>query len=216
MFRLTDKVVFLTGCGSVGNSSSHRGSIRSMASRTSCSVISGAMPRAARQVPTSISGLRSSARIWPVRKNQGSGELVIDPQQISSIVAFNLGAKRHDFGFHPLHQFWVHAAQGLIDLKIGVIPIRRKADQGIGAHQPAKAAVIDCPSSNHLRPIGALEAEIAAFVERYNYRRHHESLNNLTPADVYFGRGKTILLERERIKRRTIQHRRLMHHPKAA
>ena len=80
MFRLTDKVVFLTGCGSVGNSSSHRGSIRSMASRTSCSVISGAMPRAARQVPTSISGLRSSARIWPVRKNQGSGELVIDPQ----------------------------------------------------------------------------------------------------------------------------------------
>jgi hypothetical protein len=40
----------------------------------------------------------------------------------------------------------------------------------------------------------------------------------LTPetADVYFGRGQTILLERERIKRRTIQQRRLMHHQKAA
>jgi hypothetical protein len=45
-----------------------------------------------------------------------------------------------------------------------------------------------------------------------NHRRHHESLNNLTPADVYFGRGQTILLERKRIKHRTIQHRRLMHH----
>jgi putative transposase len=45
-----------------------------------------------------------------------------------------------------------------------------------------------------------------------NHRRHHESLNNLTPAGVYFGRGQTILLERKRIKHRIIQHRRLMHH----
>ena len=36
-------------------------------------------------------------------------------------------------------------------------------------------------------------------------------MNNLTPADVYFGRGQTILLERERIKRKTIEHRRLQH-----
>jgi hypothetical protein len=63
---------------------------------------------------------------------------------------------------------------------------------------------------------GALEADIKAFVERYNHRRYHESLNNLTPADVYFGRGQTILLERQRIKRRTIQQRRLMHQQNAA
>lgn len=50
----------------------------------------------------------------------------------------------------------------------------------------------------------------------YNHQRYHESLNNLTPADVYFGRGQTILLERERIKRKTIQQRRLMHHQNAA
>ncbi|MCA3356166.1 MAG: transposase [Roseomonas sp.] len=61
-----------------------------------------------------------------------------------------------------------------------------------------------------------MQAEIEEFVERYNQRRYHESLANLTPADVYFGRGQTILLERERIKRRTIQHRRLMHHQNAA
>ena len=47
-------------------------------------------------------------------------------------------------------------------------------------------------------------------------RRYHESLNNLTPADVYFGRWQTILLERMRIKLKTIQHRRLMHHQNAA
>jgi hypothetical protein len=40
--------------------------------------------------------------------------------------------------------------------------------------------------------------------------------DNLTPADVYFGRGQTILLDRERIKRQTIQHRRLIHQQLAA
>ena len=43
-----------------------------------------------------------------------------------------------------------------------------------------------------------------AFVEHYNHRRAHESLEDLTPADVYFGRGQAILIERERIKRHTI------------
>ena len=49
-----------------------------------------------------------------------------------------------------------------------------------------------------------LEAQVGAFVDHYNHRRCHESLRNLTPADVYFGRSHTILLDRERIKRQTI------------
>ena len=61
-----------------------------------------------------------------------------------------------------------------------------------------------------------LKAQIARFVEHYNHRRYHESLQNLTPADVYFGRGQTILLERERIKSDTIKLRRLQHQLKAA
>jgi putative transposase len=44
---------------------------------------------------------------------------------------------------------------------------------------------------------GDLEAQIEAFVADYNHRRYHESIANLTPADVYFGRGQTILIERE-------------------
>ena len=54
-----------------------------------------------------------------------------------------------------------------------------------------------------------LEEQVAAFVDDYNLRRLHESLNNLTPADVYFGRGQAILEERERIKKLTIHNRRL-------
>ena len=48
---------------------------------------------------------------------------------------------------------------------------------------------------------GDLTLQIEAFVDHYNYRRYHESLKNLTPADAYSGSGQTILLERDRIKR---------------
>jgi hypothetical protein len=41
--------------------------------------------------------------------------------------------------------------------------------------------------------------------------RYHESLDNLTPADVYFGRGQAILERREKIKRKTIEQRRRLH-----
>lgn len=79
-------------------------------------------------------------------------------------------------------------------------------------HQTLKDRIL---LENHHLP-GELEARIAGFVEHYNHRRAHESLDNLTPADVYFGRGRAILLERERIKRQTIQQRRLLHHSQAA
>ena len=43
-----------------------------------------------------------------------------------------------------------------------------------------------------------------AFIEHYNNRRYHESLGNLTPADVYFGQHHTIM-RRRKIKELTIQ-----------
>ena len=63
---------------------------------------------------------------------------------------------------------------------------------------------------------GELEAAIAAFIDHYNNHRYHESIGNLTPADVYFGRGETTLAERRRIKLKTIQSRRLNHQRQAA
>ncbi|MBT8154687.1 IS3 family transposase, partial [Epibacterium ulvae] len=38
----------------------------------------------------------------------------------------------------------------------------------------------------------------------------------VTPADVYFGRDKAILKQRERIKRKTFEARRLHHRQRAA
>ena len=37
---------------------------------------------------------------------------------------------------------------------------------------------------------GQLEARLSEFVDYYDTRRYHESLNNLTPADVYLSAGR--------------------------
>jgi putative transposase len=63
---------------------------------------------------------------------------------------------------------------------------------------------------------GELEARVTAFVEHYNHLRAHKSLGNLTPTNVYFGRGEATLQERARIKRQTLMDRRLRHHAQAA
>jgi putative transposase len=87
-----------------------------------------------------------------------------------------------------------------------------RLDRGIERwHQTLKNRIL---LDNYYLP-GDLEAEIDAFVANYNHLRYHESIGNLTPADVYFGRGQTILIERERIKRQTIANRRLLHRRQA-
>jgi putative transposase len=79
-------------------------------------------------------------------------------------------------------------------------------------HQTMKNRVL---LENYYLP-GDLERQIAAFVDYYNNQRYHESLNNVTPADVYFGRGKSIIRERKKIKIMTIKNRRLQHQKQAA
>ena len=58
---------------------------------------------------------------------------------------------------------------------------------------------------------GQLQARLAEFVDYYNSRRYHESLNNLTPSDVYFGRGQAVLSRRKKIKLKTLELRRRLH-----
>ena len=58
---------------------------------------------------------------------------------------------------------------------------------------------------------GQLESAVGRFVEYYNHERYHESLNNLKPADVYYGRGTKILRMRRKIKQRTMNERRRLH-----
>lgn len=79
-------------------------------------------------------------------------------------------------------------------------------------HQTLKNRIL---LENYYLP-GDLERAMHRFVEHYNHARYHESLGNLTPADVYFGRATKILSMREKIKRETIQKRRLTHFKSAA
>ena len=51
------------------------------------------------------------------------------------------------------------------------------------------------------------EAALRDFVAYYNDERYHESLDNVTPSDVYFGRQYEVLSERAKIKRLTMQRR---------
>jgi putative transposase len=54
---------------------------------------------------------------------------------------------------------------------------------------------------------GDLKTRIAEFVDYYDTERYHESLDNLTPEDVYTGCEQTVL-DRRRKKRKTIEKRR--------
>jgi len=79
-------------------------------------------------------------------------------------------------------------------------------------HQTLKNRIL---LENYFLP-GDLKAQIEAFVDHYNHQRYHESINNVTPADVYLGRDKAILKQRERIKLKTLETRCLHHRHRAA
>ena len=53
-----------------------------------------------------------------------------------------------------------------------------------------------------------LEREIKGFVAYYNHERVHESLDNMTPSDVYYGRDEEIRDLRHIVKQQTLRQRR--------
>jgi hypothetical protein len=72
---------------------------------------------------------------------------------------------------------------------------------------PATAAeALGEPSIGSAVP-AELKMALKDFVAYYNNERYYESLDNVTPADVYFGRQHEVLTERSKIKRRTMERR---------
>jgi len=53
-----------------------------------------------------------------------------------------------------------------------------------------------------------LEQAIGRFVDYYNHQRYHEALDNVTPADMYFGHYEAVITRREELKQQTLQLRR--------
>jgi len=58
---------------------------------------------------------------------------------------------------------------------------------------------------------GQLECRLQEFIDYYNNHRYHESLQNLTPADLYYGRAEKILRKRALTKARTMNKRKKYH-----
>ena len=65
--------------------------------------------------------------------------------------------------------------------------------------------------NNYYLP-GELQEHLQRFISYYNHERYHESLNNLTPADVFYGRDRAILEQRKQIKLNTMSTRRKMYY----
>ena len=55
--------------------------------------------------------------------------------------------------------------------------------------------------------MGGLQT-LSQFVHHYNHERYHESLDNVTPADMYYGRYHQIMDQRAMTKQQTLQQRR--------
>ncbi|PCJ96328.1 MAG: hypothetical protein COA45_11015 [Zetaproteobacteria bacterium] len=58
---------------------------------------------------------------------------------------------------------------------------------------------------------GDLKQQLGEFITNYNTRRYHESLNNLTPEDVWLGRGQSILEQRRKTKEKTMKLRKQLY-----
>ena len=75
-------------------------------------------------------------------------------------------------------------------------------------HRSLKSVV----NLHHYYSPDQLTEAIREYVDYYNKERYHESLNNLTPQDVYLGRGELILKERQRIKEQSLKNRKTAYH----
>jgi transposase InsO family protein len=79
-------------------------------------------------------------------------------------------------------------------------------------HRPIKNQIL---LENYYLPC-ELEKRIGQFVHYYNTGRYHEGLDNLTPADVYFGQGEKILNWRAKIKKQMLARRRQLYYQQKA
>lgn len=61
-----------------------------------------------------------------------------------------------------------------------------------------------------------LEKALEKFVHYYNFERYHEAIDNLTPANVYFGTDQKVIKQRNKIKINTLKNRKKQYQKKIA
>src|SRR3954452_23355161 len=125
-----------------------------------------------------------------------------------------LGEKFSHLGLDRLRQQRARPVAQNLGERVGKRPWLKQLDHGSIGHGVSllcwRSGGSNTPTIRRLLPVSPSPTS-AHSSDYYNHQRYHESIDNLTPADVYFGRGPTILAERERIKRQTIAERRLQH-----
>jgi putative transposase len=95
----------------------------------------------------------------------------------------------------------------------GVKPIHGRANhpQTQGKIERYHRTMKNIVKLNHYYCPDELIDAVEDFVNYYNHKRYHESLDNVTPADVYFGKKEQILRRRERIKTQNMTMRRALY-----
>jgi transposase InsO family protein len=61
---------------------------------------------------------------------------------------------------------------------------------------------------DHYYAPAELTERIREWVDYYNHQRYHEAIDNVTPADKFYGRDRMILERREKVRRETMETRR--------
>ena len=137
--------------------------------------------------------------------------------KVSFIVAFPLIRGHHESGMHGPITVSEKIAQAELEYTKGTTT---KADAE-GAQTQGKTERWHQTLKNRILLeyyflSGDLEAQMEALVDHYNHQRCHECLKSDMPADVYLGRNKAILKQKEGAKRKAPEARRLHHRQRAA
>jgi putative transposase len=61
---------------------------------------------------------------------------------------------------------------------------------------------------DHYYSPSELSERIREWVDYYNHERYHEAIDNVTPADKFYGRDRMVLERREKVRRETMKMRR--------
>jgi hypothetical protein len=77
------------------------------------------------------------------------------------------------------------------------------------ASTPTAALVLYVRTTDAIDSKRQLQYHVFSVVWLYNHARYHESLDNVTPADMYFGRYHEIMGRRAQTKQQTLQLRRV-------
>jgi transposase InsO family protein len=95
----------------------------------------------------------------------------------------------------------------------GVKPIHGRANhpQTQGKIERYHRTMKNIVKLNHYYCQDELIYAVDVFVNNYNHKRYHESLDNVTPADVYWGKKDQILRRREKIKIQNMSMRRALY-----